>query len=131
MNSIVFLFTEITVNLSKSNGELLSSSSQFLQCYITNSLENSVAFIWMKNGLPVINNSRITVNDSQNVSTLQFSPLRTSDGGQYQCVATILSGEMAFNVTNEIDLNVTGKMNYLSVSIDIMCTNDSCMYSIH
>ena len=118
--------------MSKSNGELLSSSSQFLQCYITSSLENqTIAFIWMKNGLPVMTNSRITVSDSQNVSTLQFSPLRTSDGGQYQCVATILSGEMAFNVTNEIDLNVTGKMNYLSVCIDIMCTNDSCMYSIH
>ena len=117
--------------MSKSNGELLSSSSQFLQCYITSSLENqTIAFIWMKNGLPVMTNSRITVSDSQNVSTLQFSPLRTSDGGQYQCVATILSGEMVFNVTNEIDLNVTGKMNNLNVCIDIMCTIDSCIVSI-
>ena len=113
--------------MSKSNGELLSSSSQFLQCHIINSLESSVAFTWMKNGLPVMNNSRITVSDSQNVSTLQFSPLRTSDGGLYQCVATISSGETVFNVTNEIDLNVTGKMNYLNLMLvhSIMCTNDS------
>ena len=117
--------------MSKSNGELLSSSSQFLQCKIASSIGNSISFIWMKNGFPVMNNSRITVSDSQKLSTLQFSPLRTSDGGQYQCVATVSSGEMVFNVTNEIDLNVTGKMNYLNVCIVIMCTNDSCMYSIH
>ena len=85
----------------------------------------------MKNDLPVMTNSRITVSDSQNVSTLQFSPLHTSDGGRYQCVATISSGETVFNVTNEIDLNVTGKMNNLNARIVIMCTNDSCMYSIH
>ena len=108
----MFLLTEITVNVSKSNGELLSGSSQFLQCYIANSPTNSIAFTWMKNGLLVMTNSRITVSDSQNVSTLQFSPLYTSDGGQYQCVATVSSGETMFNVTNEVDLNVTGKMNY-------------------
>ena len=125
------MFTEITANLSKSNGELLSSSSQFLQCYVASSIENSIAFIWMKNGLPVMTTSRITISDSKNVSTLQFSPLRTSDGGQYQCVATVSSGETVFNVTNEIDLNVTCKMNSLNTRIVIMCTNDSCMYSIH
>ena len=108
--------------MSKSNGELLSSSSQFLQCYITSSLENqTIAFIWMKNGLPVMNNSRITVSDSQNMSTIQFSPLCTSDGGRYQCVATVSSGETVFNVTNEIDLNVTGNMNYLTLILVYNC----------
>ena len=107
--------------MSKSNGELLSSGSQFLQCKIASLIGNSIAFIWMKNGLPVMNNSRITVSDSQNMSTLQFSSLRTSDGGRYQCVATVLSGETVFNVTNEIDLNVTGKMNYLNALIVIIC----------
>ena len=75
----------------------------------------------MKNGLPVMNNSKITVSDSQNMSTIQFSPLRTSDGGRYQCVATVSSGETVFNVTNEIDLNVTGNMNYLTLILVYNC----------
>ena len=65
----------------------------------------------MKNGSPVnISVSRITVSSPMStMSTLQFSPLRTSDGGQYQCVATVMSGGSSANLTDEIDLNVTSK----------------------
>ena len=65
----------------------------------------------MKNGSPVnIGDSRITVNSpTAATSTLQFNSLRTSDGGQYQCMATVMNGGNSVNLTDEIILNVTSK----------------------
>ena len=67
----------------------------------------------MKNGSLVnTSNSRIAVDSPTTAtSTLQFNSLRTSDGGQYQCVATIMNGGNSVNLTDEIDLNVTSKDN--------------------
>ena len=58
--------------------------------------------------------SRVTVSSSLYSSTLEFNPLRTSDGGQYQCVVTVMSGGAAVNITDEINLNVTSKWTSLS-----------------
>ena len=56
------------------------------------------------------NDSRVTVSNSSLYSSmLEFNPLRTSDGGQYQCVVTVMSGGAAVNITDEINLNVTSK----------------------
>ena len=71
----------------------------------------------MKDDSPVnTSDSRITVSSlTSTISKLQFNPLRTSDGGQYQCVATVMSGGNSANLTDEIDLNVTSKWNITSI----------------
>ena len=40
-------------------------------------------------------------------STIKFDPLRTSDGGWYQCVATVLRNGATVNFTDEVIINVT------------------------
>ena len=75
----------------------------------------SASFMWLINGEILETNSRVTVsNSSLYSSTLEFNPLRTSDGGQYQCVVTVMSGGPAVNITDEINLNVTSKWSSLA-----------------
>ena len=79
----------------------------------------------MKNGSPVnASDSRITFDGPTTAtSILQFNSLRTSDGGQYQCVATIMNVGNSVNLTDEIDLNVTSKDNKQATCI-------CCMYIV-
>ena len=84
----------------------LSGANGSLTCSI--SLTNSI-ILWMKNGNLVVNNSRVQVMTSQGSSTIEFTPLHTSDGGRYQCIATVMSGGSVLDVSGEIDLNVTSK----------------------
>ena len=84
----------------------LSGTNGSLTCSI--SLTNSI-ILWMKNGNLVVNNSRVQVMTSQGSSTIEFTPLHTSDGGRYQCIATVMSGGSVLDVSGEIDLNVTSK----------------------
>ena len=75
------------------------------------------SFKWLRldrGGLAVPSGNRVTVNSSLYSSLLEFNPLRTSDGGQYQCVVTVMSGGAAVNITDEINLNVTSKWTSLS-----------------
>ena len=66
--------------------------------------------MWMRNGSPVnTSDSRVTVISTSSNSTLTISPLRTSDGGQYQCIGIVMINGIPTNVTNEIDLNVTSE----------------------
>ena len=74
------------------------------------------SFMWIKVGGGSVdvseptNNSRVTVsNSSQYNSRLEFNPLRTSDGGQYKCVVSVISEGAAVNITEEINLNVTSR----------------------
>ena len=71
----------------------------------------SVRFIWQKNGGALPNDDRVTNTTSGNTSTLEFNPLRTSDGAQYQCVAevTVLGSVTMMNLSDVIDLNVTSE----------------------
>ena len=84
----------------------LSGTIGSLTCSI--SLNNSIIF-WIKNGSLVVNNSRVQVMTSQGSSTIEFTPLYTSDGGRYQCIATVMSEGSVLNLTGEIVLNVTSK----------------------
>ena len=90
---------------------LLAGTLGSLSCFVGSPL-SSDSFAWTKNGSPVnTSDSRITVNSTSNTSILQFNPLHTSDGGQYQCVVTVMSGGNSVNLTDELDLNVTSKDN--------------------
>ena len=78
---------------------------------IPDSPDVSVMFVWWKNGEAFPSDSRVTNTSSGNISTLDFNPLRTSDGAQYQCVAevTVLGTPFMLNLSDVIDLNVTSE----------------------
>ena len=71
-----------------------------------------MTFTWMKNGSLVTNASRVTVTTTSSSSTLTINPLRTSDGGQYQCIKTVVSN--GTTITDEINLNVTSELMHTS-----------------
>ena len=107
--SVSFFPPAPIVSVDQGGTPLLAGTSRSLSCSISTPV-TSANFTWMKNGSPVnTSDSRITVNSTANTSTLQFNPLRTSDGGQYQCVTTVTSGGNSVNLTDELDLNVTSK----------------------
>ena len=98
------------MNVTQDNlgGPLLAGTSRSLVCSVPSGL--SVTLNWMRNGSPVnTSDSRVTASTTSNTSTLMFSPLRTSDGGQYQCIGTVVSNGTTINITDEIDLNVTSE----------------------
>ena len=49
---------------------------------------------------------------SQSTSTLTINLLRTSDGGQYQCMGTVDSNGNTISITDEIGLNVTSEYTH-------------------
>ena len=108
-------FAVASVLIESLSTSLLAGTSQNLSCSVDSSV--LATFIWKKDDSPVnTNDSRITVSSlTSTISTLQFNTLHTSDGGQYQCVATVMSGGNSANLTDEIDLNVTSKWNITSI----------------
>ena len=90
---------------------LIAETNRSLLCCV-DSVPETIA--WLKNGSPVnTSDSRVTViMTSQNSSSLMFSPLHTSDGGQYQCMGTVVSNGTTINITDEIDLNVTSEYTH-------------------
>ena len=59
----------------------------------------------------------LTVEDNTTSSrSLQFSPLRTSHGGEYTCQATVDSE----NTSGNVDVNVQGKLTILHVEIGVL-----------
>ena len=67
-------------------------------------------FTWFlgDSGSLVNTTTRVSIMNTSNTTTLQFSPLRTSDGSRYQCRLMMIDGT-SVDVRDEIDLNVTGK----------------------
>ena len=111
----------LIVSVDQGGTPLLAGTSRSLSCSISAPV-TSANFTWMENGSPVnTSDSRITVNSTANASTLQFNPLRTSDGGQYQCVATVMIGGNSVNLTDEIDLSVASKWKHMLLNIH--CTS--------
>ena len=94
--------------------------SLFCNISMANALAYSFKWLRLDGGSMAVpdktSGSRVTVSGSLNSSTLEFNPLRTSDGGQYQCVATVMSGGAAVNITDEINLNVSSKWIFFSPS---------------
>ena len=102
----------VNLSLDSMGSPLIAGTNRSLLCSADSSTVSvTFTYTWMKNGSPVnINDSRVTVNStSQSTSTLTINLLRTSDGGQYQCIGTIASTGTTMNITDEIDLNVTSE----------------------
>ena len=94
----------------------LSGTNGSLTCSISST---NFIILWIKNGNLVVNNGRVQIISSQGSSTIEFTPLHTSDGGRYQCIATVMSGGSVLNVSGEIDLNVTSKRICIHVLLEI------------
>ena len=87
----------------------LAGTTQSLSCFVDPPVM-SATFIWLlgDDGSPVNTSTRVSITNSSNTTTLQFSPLRTSDGSHYQCRLIMIDG-MSVDIRDEIDLNVTSK----------------------
>ena len=80
---------------------LVAGTTQRIVCR----LPFAVSYTWLKNGVPVINSSRVVETTTRDMSVLEFNPLYTSDGGQYQCNVTMGRMESELFIT----LNVTSE----------------------
>ena len=99
----------LDIMISHDGGPFIAGQSYNLTCTVT--LENATrtpTVGWLDpNNNPLHSRSEITVGDTVTVncstytSTLHFTALRTSDGGQYSCQATLgaLNTIAAVNIT--------------------------------
>ena len=83
---------------------LVAGTTQRIVCRLPDPMF-AVSYTWLKNGVPVINSTRVVKTTTQNMSVLEFNPLYTSDGGQYQCIVSM--GRMESELF--INLNVTSE----------------------
>ena len=84
---------------------LVAGTTQRIVCRLPDPMF-AVSYTWLKNGAPVINSTRVVETTTQNMmSVLEFNPLYTSDGGQYQCIVS--TGRMESELF--ITLNVTSE----------------------
>ena len=112
MSSFCLLAPKVSVSADSMGSPLIAGTNRSLLCSVDSS--NVTFTAWLKNGSPInTSDSRVTVNStSQSTSTLTINPLRTSDGGQYQCMGTVVSNGTTINITDEIDLNVTSEYTH-------------------
>nr|XP_055065809.1 carcinoembryonic antigen-related cell adhesion molecule 1 [Misgurnus anguillicaudatus] len=93
--TVIVPISAVTVNIN--NQQPVFNQSFTLTCNIVGDVSS---IQWMKNGLPLYANSRITFSSTN--STLSFNPLNLNDGGQYQCAARNLVSNMTsmpYNLT--------------------------------
>ena len=115
-----------TLDIIISRGAAASTAGQSYNLTCTVTLENVAGTPTVKwlgpNNNPLQNNSNITVGDtvlvncSTYTTTLYFTTLRTSHGGQYSCQATLGV------VNNTAAVNIT----VLSKRILLLCRNGFC-----
>ena len=110
MSSFCLLVPKVSVLVDKMGSPLIAGTNRSLVCSVDS---NVTSIEWMRNGSPVnISDGRVTVTTTSSTSILTTNPLRTSDGGQYQCMGTVVSNGTAINITDEIDLNVTSEYTH-------------------
>ncbi|XP_073667727.1 carcinoembryonic antigen-related cell adhesion molecule 1 isoform X2 [Paramisgurnus dabryanus] len=93
--TVIVPISAITVTIN--NQQPVFNQSFTLTCNIVGDVSS---IQWMKNGLPLYANSRITFSSTN--STLSFNPLNLNDGGQYQCAVRNLVSNMTsmpYNLT--------------------------------
>ena len=77
-------------------------------------VDQDLEFMWLYNGIEVVENSRITISTSPEdndvaTSSLIFSPTFQSDTGNYTCL--VYNREVEDAVNRTVELNVTGEQN--------------------
>ena len=107
MNAV--LIAGVNTSFDDQGAPFLAGTTRSLSCYVDPPVM-SATFIWFlgDSGSLVNISTRVSITNTSNTTTLQFSPLHTSDGSRYQCRLTMIDG-VSVDVRDEIDLNVTSK----------------------
>ena len=97
----------IVINADSSNN-FTKGTERSVTCDITlnppSPTNPNVTLEWIKNGYPFDNSTDRVIESPLNVSgntyssTIIFSPLNTTDGGDYQCIGTVRTGEAEENI---------------------------------
>ena len=107
-NAFSFIALNVSVSLNNMGLPLIAGATSSLLCLVESNT-GPVTITWTRNGSPVdTSNSRVIVTMTQSNSTLTINPLHTSDGGQYQCIGTIVNNTNTIS-TDVIDLNITSE----------------------
>ena len=103
----------VSISTNSVGYPIFAGTTRFITCFVAPSTVQASDFAWMRNGSPVdTSDSRVTIATTSTNSTLTINPLRTSDGGQYQCIRTVVGNGTAINITGEIDFNVTSEKTH-------------------
>ena len=117
----------VTVNADRADS-FTRGTERSLTCDITLNpplpVNPNVTLEWIKDGSPFENStdrvieSPLNVNGNTYSSTIRFSPLNTTDGGDYQCIGTVRSEEVEENIlsstsTGELRILVEGTCSHL------------------
>ena len=130
----------LDISVNHDGGPFIAGQSYNLTCTVT--LENATrtpTVEWLDpNNNPLHSRSEITVADTVTVncstytSTLHFTALRTSDGGQYSCQATLgaLNTTAAVNVTvrskNIVSSRVSSGLTFCSIKMSFSPLYGTC-----
>ncbi|KAL5486722.1 hypothetical protein EMCRGX_G019239 [Ephydatia muelleri] len=127
---------------ASSYGSSIAGSVYSLVCMVkvVDGLVVNPDVAWMKDGGALVNGTNTTltrtVSGGNSTLNLTFSPLLTSQGGQYTCVATISVPQLSLNITNSSAVTVSvqipgpsvtlspvplGSSVYTSTSISMSC----------
>ena len=132
-NCLFTVVPTLDVTISHVGGPFIAGQSYNLTCTVT--LENAAGTPtvgWLNpNNNPLHSSSDITVGDTVAVNcstyttTLQFTTLRTSHGGQYSCQATLGA------VNNTIITNVTVQSKSVLSFHVVMFGISFCFHTLH
>ena len=110
----------IVINADSSNN-FTKGTERSVTCDITlnppSPTNPNVTLEWMKDGSPFDNStdrvfeSPLNVNGNTYSSTIRFTPLNTTDGGDYQCIGTVR--------TKEVEKNILSSTNNGSFSFSV------------
>eukprot|EP00731_Ephydatia_muelleri_P018727 Em0011g767a len=98
---------------ASSYGSSIAGSVYSLVCMVkvVDGLVVNPDVAWMKDGGALVNGTNTTltrtVSGGNSTLNLTFSPLLTSQGGQYTCVATISVPQLSLNITNSSAVTVS------------------------
>ena len=116
---IIIVPTPTVVINADSSNNFTRGTERSVTCDITpnppSPTNPNIALEWVKDGSLFDNStdcvfeSSLNVNGNTYSSTIRFSPLNTTDGGDYQCIGTVRTEEVEENILSSIN---TGSFSF-------------------